>query len=622
MANYAVLKAAIEDVIKTNGNNEITGQLLQDTLIAMINSLGAEYQFAGVATNATNPGTPDHNVFYIAGAGTYPNFGATNVPIGCLGIFMYNGNWIYNVKEVTDYTLVNVNDLINQSTPFASAGAARSAIPQQNRKAGLNIIYLLNTGENTSQWVQDMFIGDDVADWGVADNWKVMGPVSILQNTETGKKELHIGREIAMVVEDTPEEGNKNPISSEGVKNNTLEEKNHPISDTDVVGYFTDKNKVVFGKLMKNGSVVFLELNERDKSIDELLANVSSEVPSLSDVVKYLTDKDGRVIATINNVAETQFYGGGGFDGEVTKQKNIGFNAVKVLTDNKNSVIGWITSDGKVHIIELEVDSISYKFSSKFKGKKLAIIGDSISTYSGWLPSNIPGYDGATYAYYYNSSNLGSVENTWWYQVAQAIGLDPNKDINVCAWSGSRVTSNGIHDTSSSTTDAYMGCSTRRITDLSIRGYNPDIVICFISCNDWGHDIPLGDWAITNPIPTDGEITTARAGYALMLAKIQRTYPHARIFCCTNLDDYSRDHDEPVNMWPSENNNGVTTHQWNQNIIEIASAFGCDIIDVHSCGINYNNIATYYAVDAGLHPNARGHKLMAQKVIAELNAKY
>ena len=70
MANYASLKAAIQQVVKTNGNNEITGALLQQSLLAMINALGADYLFVGVAQPSTNPGTPDQNVFYIAGPGT------------------------------------------------------------------------------------------------------------------------------------------------------------------------------------------------------------------------------------------------------------------------------------------------------------------------------------------------------------------------------------------------------------------------------------------------------------------------------------------------------------------------------------------------------------------------
>lgn len=100
MANYATLKAAIQEVIKTNGNNEITGALLQQSLLAMVNSLGADYQFMGIATPSTNPGTPDQNVAYIAGAGTYPNFNNTTIQDGYLGVFKYKGSWTVQTVQV------------------------------------------------------------------------------------------------------------------------------------------------------------------------------------------------------------------------------------------------------------------------------------------------------------------------------------------------------------------------------------------------------------------------------------------------------------------------------------------------------------------------------------------
>lgn len=101
--NYSVLKAAIEDAIKTNGNNEITGALLQSALLTMINSLGANYQYAGVAVltpTPTQPGTPDQNVFYIATQpGTYSNFSGLVVADNEVAIFKYNGSW---TKDSTD----------------------------------------------------------------------------------------------------------------------------------------------------------------------------------------------------------------------------------------------------------------------------------------------------------------------------------------------------------------------------------------------------------------------------------------------------------------------------------------------------------------------------------------
>lgn len=114
MANYATLKAAIQDVIKTNGNNEITGAILQQSLIAMINSLGASYQFVGIATSNTNPGTPDQNVFYIAGPGTYSNFnGGVVVDDGHLAVMKYNGSWEIEQVSVGKNYDADINNILN-----------------------------------------------------------------------------------------------------------------------------------------------------------------------------------------------------------------------------------------------------------------------------------------------------------------------------------------------------------------------------------------------------------------------------------------------------------------------------------------------------------------------------
>lgn len=76
MGNYKQLKQAVSNVIKSNGTQAITGQVLQNTLLTIINTIGGNMQFAGVANVNTNPGTPDQNLFWIASqSGTYVNFG-------------------------------------------------------------------------------------------------------------------------------------------------------------------------------------------------------------------------------------------------------------------------------------------------------------------------------------------------------------------------------------------------------------------------------------------------------------------------------------------------------------------------------------------------------------------
>lgn len=94
MSNYATLKAAIQAAVYTNGSGDITGAGLQTVLLQIVNTVGDGYVFKGVATGGTSAGTPDANVFYIAPAGTYTNFGSRFVvPTGSIGVFTYNGSW-------------------------------------------------------------------------------------------------------------------------------------------------------------------------------------------------------------------------------------------------------------------------------------------------------------------------------------------------------------------------------------------------------------------------------------------------------------------------------------------------------------------------------------------------
>lgn len=94
MSNYNSLKATIDANIKQNGNQEITGQILNSVLNQMVTTLGAGYQFAGVATIDTNPGTPDAKVFYIAnGKGTYEKFGGTNVTEDDVVVLYWDTAW-------------------------------------------------------------------------------------------------------------------------------------------------------------------------------------------------------------------------------------------------------------------------------------------------------------------------------------------------------------------------------------------------------------------------------------------------------------------------------------------------------------------------------------------------
>lgn len=126
MANYNTLITSIQDNIKQNGQNLITGELLQQALLSMIAELGAEFQIGGVAEPTDNPGIPDYKVAYFAATpGTYYNFDSLSVEDGEIAILKYSGGW---QKE----TIISANSRWHTAEPtkniFSKQGIIFGAI--------------------------------------------------------------------------------------------------------------------------------------------------------------------------------------------------------------------------------------------------------------------------------------------------------------------------------------------------------------------------------------------------------------------------------------------------------------------------------------------------------------
>lgn len=102
MANeyYKNLKDAIKQVIKSNDNQEITGKVLQNILLNIVNTIGnAGIVFKGVINSASTPEVSENPIFYIneisRSAQTFSNFGGLKTEKNELAIFMKdsNGAW-------------------------------------------------------------------------------------------------------------------------------------------------------------------------------------------------------------------------------------------------------------------------------------------------------------------------------------------------------------------------------------------------------------------------------------------------------------------------------------------------------------------------------------------------
>jgi hypothetical protein len=116
MGNYEQLKQAVTAVVKSNGNQEITGNILQNTLLTIISTVGSGATFAGIATPTTNPGKPDQNVFYIASEdGIYSNFG--NIVLENEVAIFTNGNGIWQKEKTRIATYKQISELENKLIP-------------------------------------------------------------------------------------------------------------------------------------------------------------------------------------------------------------------------------------------------------------------------------------------------------------------------------------------------------------------------------------------------------------------------------------------------------------------------------------------------------------------------
>ena len=261
-------------------------------------------------------------------------------------------------------------------------------------------------------------------------------------------------------------------------------------------------------------------------------------------------------------------------------------------------------------LIAMEDGIIANERYNNLKSRKISFLGDSITTFKGWIPSQYrTWYDGT-------KGGIDTVDKTWWKQLIDTLGLE--LVVNASA-SGSFISKTDPLDA-----DATPACNMKRINELSKNGIIPDIIVVNIGTNDFTLGLPVGDWnGGALPDPEQVSYAKFKESYALMIANIMKTYKTSEIYCCTILQaatHASFDKVEP-NVFPTEitstDGSTVTMYDYNKAIREVADILGANVIDFARCGMHYFNATELYYVD-GLHPNSEGAKLMAKRSIADI----
>lgn len=265
-------------------------------------------------------------------------------------------------------------------------------------------------------------------------------------------------------------------------------------------------------------------------------------------------------------------------------------------SNGTNKRFYYISATGKVASSANSVGITFYGIKKKdttiensvYNGKKLSILGDSISTFSGYIPEGN--------ATYYPAGSVQAVTDTWWDKLRTALGME--LEVNN-SWSGSRVTT--------TSGDASAGCMTR-CEDL---GTAPDVIIVWMGINDFNNEVAIGTYDGKTALPAT--TTTFREAYAIMLNKILTKYQTAEVWVCT-LPQCERNAESG---FPEINGNGVSITAFNDAIVELANAFGVKVLEHAKCGLTYQNMPTYNPDN--LHPNKLGHSLVVNNDIRQMD---
>lgn len=202
--------------------------------------------------------------------------------------------------------------------------------------------------------------------------------------------------------------------------------------------------------------------------------------------------------------------------------------------------------------------------NNPYVGKKVAIIGDSISTYQDYIPTGFASF------YPYPTADVNDVNQTWWMQTINKLGASLLVNNS---YSGSCVVANS---SSSSTNDS-------RLSKLIQGSEKPDVIIIYMGSND-----------CASTYVGFGEFEKA---YQTMIAKIKKLCENTEIVVCTL----------PTTVFYSK----AEQIKYNSAILDTATSYSLKVVHLDEIDVSA------HLVDSA-HPKKAGMDLIANKVIEDL----
>lgn len=242
--------------------------------------------------------------------------------------------------------------------------------------------------------------------------------------------------------------------------------------------------------------------------------------------------------------------------------------------------------------------------------KRISVIGDSISTFEGFIPT-------INRCFYYpgNASMTGvpTVADTWWMRTIDA--LDAEFLANA-SYSGSMVEGIGFP----------AGESPERARQVLGSGDEmPDDILVFYGINDygWGGAVAQAEGRATNVpvwfdllgypegvagVAPEDAVSLFEQAYERMLANLHEVVPSSSIHCITLLPGRVKGHRKADFCYALR---GDSLDEYNEAIAHAAAAQGCDVVDIRAFGYDYQ-------ASDGTHPDDVGMQQIAAMVVAAM----
>ncbi len=231
---------------------------------------------------------------------------------------------------------------------------------------------------------------------------------------------------------------------------------------------------------------------------------------------------------------------------------------------------------------------------TSLKNKTLSVLGDSISTFAGYVPT-ADGYNLEHLSRYPQDNLLTDVNETWWMQLVDRLGA--RLGIND-SWRGATVS--GAHPVTTGATgeDAAM-FNLQRIKNLGANG-TPDVIVLFGGSNDYAHVSKLGSFDAASA-PTEPDFSAVKYdnladGYVETLLRFRYFYPDALV----------------ISVLP-----GVTKSYYSNDKLaagntllkRICDHYGVPYVDL------YESDLTVGMLPDGIHPNVEGMDVITDVLI-------